>query len=583
VVDALPQVLLLLGLAVVVVGAFLRLGVPSILGYLLVGVILGPYTVGPVIQRSGIERLAEFGIVFLLFTIGLSFSPPELRALGHRVLWLGAGQVALTTAVVGLLAWWAGMTPAVAFAVGAVFAQSSTTIIGRQLEEQGEENSHPGRLGLAMSVTQDVTAVPFVIILPVLGAALGAGALAGELAWAMAKAAVAIAAILVVGRWAIEVVFHVVARWRSAELFTLAVLFVALSAAAFTNALGLSLAFGSFLAGMILGETEFRHQVRSSIRPFRDVLLGLFFVAVGMLFDPSALPGTWPWALLGTVVLLGSKAVIVAGLVVAARTDLQTALRTGLLLAVGGEFGLALLAIAFNVGVVDSGPGQVVLTSVLLSMVAGTFLIRYNQAVARALTFPLRSPAADELPRLRLPSAATDRDHVIIAGYGRIGQAVARLLQQESISYIAVDLDSSLVRQAHAAGEPVYYGDASSRDVLDSLGLQSAELLVISHDDPAVAVRTLTYLKTRRPEVPVLVRSRDEDHVEELEALGAREVVPETLEAALTMASEALLLLRVPPERVMDHIQRQRSGRYRLLRELYRRDDGATPRGGEPG
>jgi monovalent cation:H+ antiporter-2, CPA2 family len=323
--DHFAQVLLLLGVAVWVVVLFHRLHIPSSLGYLLVGLILGPYTIGPVIEIPQIKALAEFGIVFLLFTIGLNFSLPQIHALRHQVLGLGTGQVVFTTAVVGLVAWLAGLDPVAAFVIGAVFAQSSTTIIGKQLVEQGEENSRHGKLGLAMSVFQDVTAVPFVVVIPVLGMAAGAAVLAGALGWALAKALLAFALVFFVGRWILRPAFHFITERHSAEIFTLTVLLVALLAAWTTNSLGLSLAFGAFLAGMVLGETEFRHQVESTVRPFQDVLLGLFFVGIGMLLDPAALPQIWHWALLGTVVLLISKTLLVTFMVRKTGADPLTA------------------------------------------------------------------------------------------------------------------------------------------------------------------------------------------------------------------------------------------------------------------
>lgn len=572
--EHLVQVLLLMGVAVTVVLTFHRLQIPSSLGYVLVGLILGPYTIGPVVDMPQLSALAEFGIVFLLFTIGLSFSLPQIHALRHQVLGLGTGQVVFTTIFVGLVAWLAGLSPVAAFVIGAVFAQSSTTIIGKQLVEQGEDNSRHGRLGLAISVFQDVTAVPFVIVIPVLSAAVGADVLTGMLSWALAKAVVAFALVLFVGRWLLRPLFHLVAKQRSAELFTLTVLLVALLAAWTTNSLGLSLAFGAFLAGMMLGETEFRHQVEMTIRPFRDVLLGLFFVGIGMLFDPAALPRVWHLALAGAFVLLTSKTLLVAFMVRKTGIDRLTAWRTGLLVAVGGEFGLALLAIALGANVIDVSLGQLALTSVLFSMIAGPFIIRYNHTIASR--FVRNAPQPEEAVNITAlnPDATTHlQGHVIICGYGRIGQNVARLLGEEKIPFIALDLDSVLVREAHTAGEPVYYGDATQHDILNALGLERARLVVISHDDVAAALKVLHYLKVMRPDLPVMVRTRDESRVEELESAGALEVVPETLEAGLMIASQALLLLDVPLSRVMRRIEKQRSSRYRLMREFFRGDE----------
>lgn len=576
--QALVQILLLLGAAVAMVLVFQRLRMPPTLGYLLVGVLLGPYTIGPVLDSQQIRVVAEFGIVFLLFTIGLSFSLPQLRAMRHTVLGLGLGQVVLTTAVIALMAWLAGLPPAAAFVVGAVFAQSSTTIISKQLADQGEEQSRHGRLGIAMSVFQDITAVPFIVVIPVLGMAAGThfGAeITRDLGWALAKGAAAFMLLFVVARPVLRPLFHVIAQRRSAELFTLTVLLVSLCAAGLTWSLGLSMAFGAFLAGMLLGETEFRHQVEATIRPFRDVLLGVFFVSIGMLFDPGILPGIWLPALTGAIALLAIKTVLVVAIGWLAGVELPTAIRTGLLLAVGGEFGFALLAISLEANVLASDIVQIVFTSVLLSMAAAPFLIRYNHVIAGWFGRPASGSgqARDELGSL-----GPLQDHVIICGYGRIGQSVGHSLEQEGIEYIALDLDASRVFEARTAGEPVYYADAADPAVLDAVGLATARLVLVSHGDVAASLRILRHVRSMRGDLPVMVRTRDEGPAEQLREAGATEVVPETLEASLMIASHLLLLLDVPTPRVVARMQRQWTNRYRLLRGLLLGDSPVTYR-----
>ena len=566
------QLLILLLAAVVVVAVFQKLRIPSTLGYLLVGVVLGPYTPGPVIEGHQLRLIAEFGIVFLLFTIGLSYSLPQIRALRSQVFMLGTGQVVLTTALVGLGAWYAGLSPVAAFAVGAVFAQSSTTVISRQLSEIGEEHSRHGRLGVAMSVFQDVTAVPFVIVIPALGVAAAAGSIGSTLVWAVVKAVLAFGIVFLVGRWILRPLFHAVSGNRSAELFTLTVLLVSLAAGWTTAELGVSMAFGACLAGMMLGETEFRHQVEAAIRPFRDVLLGLFFVGIGMLIDLRTVPDVWLEVLVGALVLMSVKIVLVAGLVRAAGIETVTAWQTGLLLAVGGEFGFALLAIALSSGALPDTTGQIALASVLLSIVLAPFLIRHNRAIAMRLA-PVHDERSNEAPSATESSiAAALSGHVIICGYGRIGQSIANFLDEEAIPYVALDLDASRVRDAHLAGEPVYYGDATELAVLESVGIANARLLVISHQDLPAAYAILGVVRSLRPGLPVMVRATDESQVDKLRAAGAVEVVPETLEAALMITAHALLLLDVPLARVLRRIQEQRTSRYPLLREFVRGD-----------
>lgn len=567
--EPLLQILVALGLAVVVVLIFQRLRLPPVLGYLLVGVLLGPNTIGPIVEAKQFQLLAELGIVFLLFTIGLNYSVPQINALRGLLLTLGTGQVVLTTIVVGGIAWALGLPPAAAFVIGAVFAQSSTTIISRQLSEQREDQSRHGKLGTALSVFQDVTAVPFIVIIPVLGAAAG-GAIAGSLVFAAGKAILAFVLVFLVGRWLLRPLFIAVTARRSAELFTMTVLLVSLAAAWTTKSLGLSMAFGAFLAGMMLGETEFRHQVEATIRPFRDVLLGLFFVTIGMLFDPRVVPDIWLFAVAGAAGLLLVKAVLVAVLARTAGIDWLTAWQTALIVAVGGEFGFALLALALDADVISASLSQVALVAVLFSMIGGAFLIRFNRGLAARLAPAMGDPTglARHHDDLRVPPMNSLSNHVIICGYGRIGQSLGHCLEEENIPYIAMDLDVLRVGEARLAGEPVFFGDSTNRDVLDTLGIDRARLLVISHGDIPASERVLQLVRELRADLPVMVRTRDEAHLEELREAGATEVVPETLEASLMIASHALLLLDVPLSHVARRIQREWSGRYRLLREL---------------
>lgn len=539
--DHLIQIILLLAVAVATMVTFQRLHVPTSLGYLLVGLILGPHTAGPTVHVPEFKALAEFGVVFLLFSIGLNYSLPQLHAMRHQILGLGTAQVALTTVVVTSLLWLAGLNPAVAFVIGAVFAQSSSTIIGRQLAEQGEEATPHGRLGLAISVFQDVTAVPFLILIPVLGAATGMGALAGELGWAIAKAALAFTLVFYVARWALRPLFHLVAERRSAELFTLTVLLVALAAAATTDALGLSLAFGAFLAGMMLGETEFRHQVESSIRPFRDVLLGLFFIGIGMLIDPSSLPRIWHWALLGAALLLASKIVVVVLIVRRSGMDALSAWRTALLLAVGGEFGFALLAIALDSRVIDAETGQIVLNAVLFSLIGGVLLIRYNQALATRLVAKkaIQPPSADNLAGLPSPQ-------VLIGGYGRVGHTIAVLLKSSGVDFIAFDTDPKRVQQARTDGHAVLYGDIGDPELLAAARAEQASLAIVTVDSHADALRAVSALRQHCPRIPVIARARDLEASSALVAAGAIHAYPETIEASLRLGATALRVLQIP-------------------------------------
>lgn len=558
----LAQILLVLAVAIAVVVTFQRKHIPTSLGYLLVGVILGPYTFGPIVSVPEFDTFAEFGVVFLLFTIGLNFSLPQIHALRHQVLGLGTGQVTFTTLFVSLVLWLGGLPGAVAFVFGAVFAQSSTTIIASLLNEQSEDNTQHGRLGLAMSVFQDVTAVPFLVIIPVLSASVAANVLAAALGWALAKAVFAFALVFFVGRWLLRPLFHLVAEHRSLEVFTLAVLLVALLAAWTTNSLGLSLAFGGFLAGMMLGETEFRHQVESTVRPFRDVLLGLFFIGIGMRFDPAAIPPIWHWTVIGAVLILASKLLIVAALVRRIDVDAHVAWRTGLLMSVGGEFGLALVAIALDSSVIDAELGQIAITSVLLAMIVGAVLIRFNRQIASWLE-PIRTPDVPVNPEL--PERA--EQHVVIGGYGRVGHTIAVLLQAGGISFTAFDTDPKRIAQGKADKHAVAFGDISDAQLLATIRADRASLVVITVDDFGAALRAISNLRRTCPQVPVIARARDLEMSKRLLDAGAIHAYPETIEASLRLGATALQILHVSSTDIEQVVQDVRDWDYKPVLE----------------
>lgn len=552
------SILLLLSVAMGVVLTFQRMHIPTSLGYLLVGVILGPHTLGPTVTIPELETLAEFGIVFLMFTIGLNYSLPQLQALRHQVLAFGTGQVAFTTLLVGIIVWFSGLSAASAFVFGAVFAQSSTSIIASLLAEQGEEHSRHGRLGLAISVFQDVTAVPILVIIPVLGTSVAAGALAIALGLALAKAALAFVLVFIAGRWLLHPLFHFITGRSSLEMFTLAVLLVSLLAAWTTNSLGLSLAFGGFLAGMMLGETEFRHQVESSIRPFRDVLLGLFFIGIGMRFDPASVPPIWSWAILGALLIMAAKTLIVAVMVRSAGVPVEDAWRTGILVSVGGEFGLALVAFALDANVFDERQGQIAITSVLLAMVVGAVLVRFNRAIAFRM---VKAHSAEGGPAPELPEEIGRQ--VVIAGYGRVGHTVAVLLHSIGVPCTAFDTDPARIAQGKTDGIPVSFGDVSDPGLFSSIHVERASLVVVTVNSPETALRAISCLKRVYPQVPVIARARDLKTSGQLLEAGAMHAYPETIEASLRLGATALKILEVPTEEISEAIQSVRNWGYK--------------------
>ncbi len=558
--EYLAQIILLLSVAITVLVIFRRLHIPTSLGYLLVGVMLGPHTPTPVVAIPELGTLAEFGVVFLLFTIGLNFSLPQINALRGQVLGLGTGQVVFTTLVVGFVIWLAGFPVTVAFVFGAVFAQSSTTIIASLLAEQGEENTQHGRLGLAMSVFQDVTAVPFLVIIPVLGLSVSSGVLAGTLGLAMGKAILAFALVFFVGRWLLRPLFAVVSKRKSPETFTLTVLLVALLSAWVTNNLGLSLAFGGFLVGMMLGETEYRHQIESTISPFRDVLLGLFFISIGMRFSPAVIPLIWHWVILGALLIVVSKMLIVALMMHRMGSDIRTAWRAGLLLSVGGEFGLALVAIALDAHVIDMQLGQVAITSVLLSMIIGAVLIHFNGAIA---SFLVRKPEKVEQDTAELQDAPDKQ--VVIAGYGRMGHTIAVLLHSFGVPFVAFDTDLKRVAQGRADGHAVWFGDIANPGLLSAIHIERAALLVIAVDDADTALAAMSYIKRTCPQVPVIVRVRDLEASAQLLAAGAVHAYPETIESSLRLGITALQMLNIANDEIDEIVQGVRDRGYQPI------------------
>lgn len=564
----LEEILLLLIVSVVAVSIFRRFKLPAILAYLFVGVIVGPNGLGWIVDTEDTRVLAEFGVVFLLFTVGLEFSFPQLMAMKRAVLGLGGAQVGLTTAAAGVVAWLTGMSAAAAFVVGGVIAMSSTAIVIRQLTERLELGSRHGSLSVGVLLFQDVAVIPFLIVIPAL-AGHGESSVAQELLLTLAKGGVVVLAMLAAGHWLLRPMFHEIASSRSSELFTLTALLLTLAAAWVTHFAGLSLALGAFLAGMMLGETEFRHQVEADIRPFRDVLLGLFFITIGMLLEVHVLPGILHWVLLLAFALMAFKLVAVTALGVLMGIEKGVAVRAGLVLAQGGEFGFALLSLALSAGLLETGAAQIILAALILSMAASPILIHYNGAIVKRVFAESYMRRREQLVQDVALHAQDLSDHTIICGYGRIGQNVARLLDNEGFEYIALDLDPVRVRDARAAGERVYYGDSTHREMLEAAGLYRARAVVISFDDSYATMKILPQVRRMRPEIPILVRTRDDTDLERLQKAGATEVVPETLEAGLMLSSHLLLLLDVPVSRVIKQVQAIRDTRYQLLREYF--------------
>ena len=566
--SSLQSILLLLAAAVFVVVAFRSMKLPPLLGYLVVGVAIGPHALGLIPDTPDTHALAEFGVVFLMFSIGLEFSLPKMVAMRQIVFGLGTAQVLLTVAGGALVLpallpidWRAGVI------LSGALAMSSTAIVIKMLADRLELYSQHGRQIVGVLLFQDLAVVPLLIVVPAL--AQPAGELAGALALAGIKASVVLAVLLVFGQRPMRAWFHLIARRQSSELFILNVLLITLGLAYLTHLAGLSFALGAFVAGMLISETEYRYQVEDDIKPFRDVLLGLFFVTMGMQLDLSVIVRHLVWVAVALVGIIGFKIVVVAALCRLFGNSLGAATRIGLDLAHVGEFAFVVLALPGAVNLIPEQVLQPVLAAMLLSMLIAPFMIEYSEHIARHVSGAEWLARAMELHQIAVRSMAVDR-HVVICGYGRCGQNLARLLDQENIGYFALDLDPARVREATAAGDSVVYGDAGRREVLTAAGIMRARALVITFHDPHAALRVLEQVHMLRPDLAVVVRTLDDTHIDQLKAAGASEVVAEVMEGSLMLASHALMLLGVPVRRVLRRVQATRESRYHVLRGVFR-------------
>lgn len=564
--QTLQLILTLLGAAVLVVVVCRLIRLPPILGYLVVGIAVGPHALGWVEDTAETRHLGEFGIVFLMFSIGLEFSLPQLKSMRRAVFGLGLAQVAITVMLSTFALPLAGFSWQSGLALGATLAMSSTAIVSRMLAERMELATPHGRDVMGILLFQDLAVVAFLIVLPSLGDTGPEVMLA--IALAAIKATVVLVLIVFGGQWPMRAWFHLIARQRSSELFMLNVLLITLGLAAITQMAGLSLALGAFLAGMLIAETEYRYQVEEDIKPFRDVLLGLFFVTVGMVLDLRIVAGQWGWVLLLLLGPLLLKLLVVVALARGFGAPPGTAWRTGFHLAQAGEFSLVLLAVAQQSGLVDPVGGQVVLAAMVLSMLSAPLVINFADPLVRRLTANDWLARAAQVTQLAATSMAR-QDHVIVCGYGRSGQNLARLLQKEDISFIALDADPQRVREAAGDAGTVVYADAGRREALLAAGLMKARALAITFADTRIALKILHHVQSSRPDLPVIVRTLDDVELDRLLDAGATEVVPEVLEGSLMLASHSLLLMGVPLNRVLARIRAIREERYHLFRGFY--------------
>jgi CPA2 family monovalent cation:H+ antiporter-2 len=583
--------LTLLYLFAAVIGVVLcRLAkLPSMLGYLTVGIVIGPNALAVAKDTEGMTYLAEFGVVFLMFVIGLEFNLPKLRSMRSLVFGLGLSQVTLTMAAAllghlalgillawighegGLLGW--GINWQSAVVLGGALAMSSTAIVVKMMADRIELDSEHGRRVMGVLLFQDLAVVPLLVLIPALGDS--AAELSTTLGWAFAKAALLLIILLAGGQKVMHFWLKLVARRKSEELFMMNVLLVTLGLAWLTEHFGLSLALGAFVAGMLIAETDYKHQVETDIRPFHDLLLGLFFITIGMKLDWHSLVGDWPLVLVLSTLPVLFKLGLVTALARAFGAPTGVALRTGLYLAQAGEFGFVLLTLAADHHLIPARMESPLLAAMVLSMLATPLIIQYSDRIV------MRVSSSDwlmqSLAMTKIATRSINADHhVIICGYGRSGQNLARLLEQEGIPYMALDLDPDRVQQAQAAGQNVSFGDANRLQSLQAAGLSRASALVVTYPHTASAHKILQLVREHAAQVPVAVRTIDDGPLDELQQAGATAVVPEALEGSLMLASQTLALVGVPIRRVIRLVQDQRVARYGLLRGYFHGADDDT-------
>ena len=564
--DTLPIILMLLGASVATVILFRRLNLPPVLGYLLVGALIGPHAFNLLKDVSGAEHLGEFGVVFLMFSIGLEFSLSKLYAMKRIVFGLGFLQVFLTLAAVTAIVTGFGLSWQAGVALGGALAMSSTAVLTKLLTERLELDARHGREVMGVLLFQDLAVVPLLILIP--SFSRSPEQMAVMMGLALLKAIVVLSLILFFGQHLMRRWFYIVARGKSPELFMLNILLITLGLSYLTEVAGLSLALGAFVAGMLISETEYRHEVEEDIKPFRDVLMGLFFVTIGMMLDMPLVLQNLPLVLAVLAGLLVVKFALVTGLSRLFGSPPGSAMRSGLWLCAGGEFGFVLLSEIRSQHLVPSLALQAVLAALVLSMLLAPIIVHYSDRLV------LRFAASEWLMRsMQLTMIAaqtmTTEKHAVICGFGRSGQYLARFMAQEDVSYVALDLDPERVREASAAGENVVYGDATRRETLIAAGINRASVLIVTFADTRAAERVLHHVRELRPELPVVVRTLDEKDFELLHRAGAAEVVPETLEASLMLASHALIHVGVPINRVLKRVRRMRSARYSTLRGFF--------------
>ena len=553
------NILILMSVAVAAVWLFKRINLPPILAYLFCGILAGPDLLALFEHPEGMEVFAELGIVFLLFSLGLEFSLPKMLAMRNLVFGVGLWQMILTTGVFMGLAVLAGLDTSAAFVVGGIVALSSTAIVIKQTSDLGILNTQRAQIAVSILLLQDLAVVPLLIVVPLL-AGSNEQSLALAISMAFVKGIIVVGILLSIGKWVLPRVFSEVARTRTDELFVLTTIMVALMAAGLAYSFGLSMALGAFLAGMMLGESQYKHQLEADIRPFRDILMGLFFITIGMRLDLQYLAGQLHWALVGLVLVMVLKVLLIRASARLFKLARQDAWAAGLKLCQMGEFSFVLAALAVDHEILSTAQGSMLLSIGVMSMALTPWLVDKSPDFARYMS-------NEPVPQVDTAAAIGKKhdsvvDHVLIFGFGRVGQSVSRLLKTEAIPYIVVDADPVRVQEAQTAGEPVYFGDVKQKDILRAVGIERAKLVLLTFDEHNKAVSVIQLISSLYPNLPIVVRTRKDYRIEELYSAGASQVVPEILEGSLMLVSQVLHLSGVPMSRILKRVRKERKGHY---------------------
>jgi CPA2 family monovalent cation:H+ antiporter-2 len=560
-------ILLLLSAAVGAVAVARRFKLPSMIAYLVIGIALGPHGLARLTETDEVGGFAEFGIVFLMFSIGLEFSLKRLQAMKSLVFGLGSAQMALTalgTGLVTALAYGQGWRSGIA--VGLAVAMSSTAIVARMLSERFDLHSRSGRQTMGVLLFQDLAVAPCLILLPALAAS--GDDLWRSLALAAAQALAVLALLIWLGQKLMGRIFDAAAKIRSNEVLVLTTLLIVVGLSFVTAQSGLSLALGAFVGGMLISETGYRHHVEADIRPFRDILLGLFFVTIGMMLDIGYVLANVHKLALAVLLLIGGKAVVMLFITRVAKTPLVASLRTAAQLAQAGEFGLVLIELAHQLQLISVGVFQITLSAMLLSMFIAPFLIDRAARLSGDLGRGDWAHKATVIHTIAVHSLDLGQ-HVVICGYGRTGERIAEFLTMENIPFIALDIDPQRISEARAGGINVVFGNADRPEVLQAAGVSRARAVVVTYPDTHSAERVLRVVRATLPEMPVVVRTTDDRDVVRLKAAGATEVIPDVMESSLLIAAETLVQAGIPMKKAILHVRAARAGRYASLREFY--------------